>query len=349
VTKPHNTTIPRRVTLKDLSERLGLSRTTISLVLNNAPLASTIARATRERVLKAAREYRYKPDYFARYLNERRSYLVGVLSPDLAQGYDAEIFTGIEEHLLQSPYHYFVTSHEWVQERIQRTAQLFLERGVEGVILINTNLEAEIDVPVISIGERRSAGGGTTILIDNAEGIRSALAYLVSLGHRKIAFMRGHKDSADTDGRWRAMVETANSLSLKIDSKLVVQLERLGMQQTSALEEGARCADRLLSRSQDFTALLAFNDMSAIGAMHRFRDAGRRIPEDLSIVGFDDTIAARLSYPQLTTVRQPLRQMGERAAREVIKAVTEGAQDRRIVMTPDLVVRGSTAEARTAR
>ncbi len=347
--KPRNTTIPKKVTLKYLSERLGLSRTTISLVLNNSPLASTIATETRERVLKAAREYRYKPDYFARYLNERRSYLVGVLSPDLAQGYDAEIFTGIEEYLLQSPYHYFVTSHEWVQERIQRTAQLFLERGVEGVILINTNLEAEIDVPVISIGERQSSGRRTTILIDNAEGIRSALTHLVSLGHRKIAFMKGHKDSVDTEGRWRAMIDTANTLSLRVDSKLVVELERLGMQQTSAIEEGARCADRLLSRSQDFSALLAFNDMSAIGAMHRFRDAGWRIPEDLSIVGFDDIIAARISYPQLTTVRQPLRQMGERAAREVIKAITEGVQDRRIIMTPELVVRGSTAGARTAR
>ncbi len=337
---------PQRVTLKFLSERLGLSRTTISLVLNNSPLASTIAPETRASVLKAAKKYNYKPNYFARYLNQRRSYLVGVLSPDMAEGYDSEVLAGIEEHLLKTEYQYFVTSHQWSRERIQKTAQLFLERGAEGVILINTPLDFKIDVPVIRIGRQPGSSKGTSISIDNEMGIHCALSHLVSLGHRKIAFVKGHKNSGDTENRWRAITNSAKALSLEIDPKRVVRLRCLGMQQTLALEEGAICAGELLSQSSDFTAVLAFNDISAIGAMHKFRDAGLRVPEDISVVGFDDIVAARIAYPQLTTVRQPLREMGGRAACELINSISEGAAKKaEIIISPTLVVRNSTAIA----
>ena len=138
----------------------------------------------------------------------------------------------------------------------------------------------------------------------------------------------------------------AGSLSIKVDPRLVVQLERLGAQQISAIEEGASCAQQLLSRQRDFTALMAFNDNSAIGAINRFRELGWHIPQDLSVVGFDDVVAARIVYPALTTVRQPLQLMGQMAAREVIDAITNGVKDEKRVLTPQLVVRNSTAPAR---
>ena len=336
---------PERVTLKFLSERIGLSRTTISLVLNDSPLAATIAPATRDYILKAAKKYKYRPNYFARYLNQRRSYLIGIVSPDLAEGYDSEVFAGIEEALLETQYQYFVTSHHWSAQRLERTAQLFRERGVEGVILVNTPHDFDIDVPVIRIGRRSSAKNGVTIAIDNEAGIREGLNHLFSLGHRKIAFLKGHVDSIDTESRWAAVRSVAKSLSLRVDNKLVVQLERLGMQQTSAIEEGAAAAEKLLAYSRDFTAVVAFNDMSAIGAMHRLRDAGLRVPDDISVVGFDDVIAARIAYPQLTTIRQPLREMGECASRELIKGIEEdGLKSSYIKMTPVLVQRDSTRQ-----
>lgn len=335
------------MTLKFLSERLGLSRTTISLVLNKSPLAGAITPETRDAVLKAAKKYHYRPNYFARYLNQRRSYLIGAVSPDMSEGYDSEILTGIEEHLLSTQYQYFITSHQWSKKRIERTAQLFLERGVEGVILINTYLDFDIEVPVVSIGRRSKSRQQTAISIDNEVGIRAALAHLVSLGHRRIAFMKGHKDSIDTESRWSAILRAAKSFSLAVSPELVVQLQRQSRQQTSPLEEGEACASELLSRSCKFTALLAFNDMSAIGAMHKFLDAGLRVPEDVSVVGFDDVVAAQIAYPQLTTVRQPLRKMGECAAHELLKLISEGtANGDEIVMSPELVVRSSTAEPR---
>jgi len=341
--------MPKKVTLKFLAERLGLSKSAISSVLNNSPLARSFAPETRERIYKAAEKYKYKPNYFARYLNHRRSYLIGVLSPDLAEGYSASVLEGIEEYLLQSDYHFFLASHEWSKNRIERTIQMFLERGVDGIILINTPLSSGVDhLPLAVIGKADTAHPGISITIDNHAGIRCALEHLASLGHRKIAFIKGHKDSADTEDRWDAVVTAARSLSIEVDPELVVQLKRLGAQQISAIEEGARCAEQLFARQGKFTALMAFNDISAIGAINRFREHGWRIPQDLSVVGFDDVIAARIIYPPLTTVQQPLQLIGETAAREVINAITNGMKDQLLVLSPQLVVRGSTAPAPSA-
>ena len=338
--------MPKKVTLKFLAERLGLSKAAVSSVLNNSPLARSFAPETRERIYKAAEKYKYKPDYFARYLNQRRSYLIGVLSPDLAEGYNASVLGAIEEYLLQSDYRYFLATHEWSKARIEGTIQMFLERGVDGLILINTRLARQVDLPLAVIGKSDNVKRAVSIVIDNHAGVRRALEHLVSLGHRKIAFIKGHKDSADTEDRWDAFVSAARSLSIKVDPKLVVQLERLGAQQISAIEEGAYCAQQLLSHCREFTALMAFNDISAIGALNRFREHGWRIPQDLSVVGFDDVAAARIVYPALTTVQQPLQLIGQMAAREVIKAITGEAKYDRLVLTPQLVVRNSTAPAR---
>jgi len=338
--------IQPKVTLKFLAERLGLSRTTISVVLNNSPLASTIAPQTRERILKAAKDYEYRPNFYARYLSQGRSFLIGVLSPDLAEGYDAILLGGIENHLLKGDYHFFVASHQWSESRVSRTAELFLERGVEGVILVNSEFFPESALPVVRIGRHDPQLKGTSLIVDNHAGILSALKHLVSLGHQRIAFIKGHQNSADTEDRWDAVVCAARKLSIHIDPSLVVQLERLGTHPMAPVEEGMRCAERLLPRRGDFSALIAFNDISAIGAINRFRDAGWNIPQDLSVVGFDDVVEASITYPALTTVRQPLRLMGETAAREIISAIAKGSKDQQIVFTPELIVRNSTAPFR---
>jgi len=337
-----------RVTLKFLAERLGLSKTTISIVLNDSPLAHTIAEQTRERIFKAAKEYDYKPNFFARYLNQGRSYLVGVLTPELGEGYDASLLAGIEQFLFQSDYHFFVSSHQWSDTRLIKTAELFQERGVEGVILVNSEFFPKIDLPVVRIGRHSSANTGTSLMVDNHAGILKAMEHLVSLGHRKIAVFKGHQFSADTEDRWDAVVAAARQLSITIDPALVVQLERMGTRPEAPVEEGARCAEQLLPHRNKFTALLAFNDMSAIGAMNRFRDAGWNVPQDVSVIGFDDVMEACIAYPALTTVQQPLREMGETAAREITSAITDGVKDQQLVFTPKLIVRHSTAAVRAS-
>ncbi len=339
---------PKKITLRKLAEHLGLSRTTVSVVLNDSPLAQTIATHTRERIIKAARELNYKPNYFARYLNERRSYLIGVLSPDLAEGYDAGVLSGIEEYLLHSEYSFFVASHQWSEDRVKRNSQLFLERGVEGVILINTEHGSDIGLPLVRIGGQGTRGPCNRISIDNEVGIRAAMQHIYSLGHRAIAVVKGHKDSADTEIRWRAVLHTAKALNLHIKPSLVVQLERLGSQQQSGIEEGERCGEHLLKSGEHFTAVLAFNDVSAMGVIKRLRESGKNVPKDVSVVGFDDIPAARMTYPALTTLRQPLRQMGETAATILIEAIEHsGTRQQHVVLNPELVVRDSTSLVQT--
>jgi len=333
------------VSLKTLAEHLGLSRATISLVLNDSPVAKEFSQATRERILQAAREFNYKPNYFARYLNNKRSFLVGIMVPDIGEGYDAAVLSGVERQLLHDQYFYFIAGHQWRRDLIEETARLFVQRGAEGVIFVNTPVSESAGVPCVNIGGRTKLEGMTNILIDNYHGVRLGLEHLVELGHKKLAFFKGHPGSADTEERWEGIRRAAAELGVEIDPELVVQLNKNELPEPmSAQDEGYFFASKLLARKRDFTALFAFNDMSAIGAIGAFRDAGYRLPEDISVVGFDDVQAAAFVYPQLTTIRQPLRHMGELAAKTLLRRIQTGDMEpEEIVVEPELVVRKSSA------
>ncbi len=337
-----------RVTLKFLAQRLGLSRTTISVVLNDAPQARSIPLQTRERILCEAKQFNYKPSFLGRSLNYGRTYLIGVISPDLSEGYTSGLLGGIEHALLETDYQFFVASHHWSEQRLMRTAQMFAERSVEGLILINSPFVPDVRLPMVHIGHRDDDLSGPTLVVDNHAGILAAMTHLHQLGHRRFAFIRGHQDSADSEDRWNAAQSAAQKLGVCIDASLVVQLERLDMLALSPIEEGVRCAEQLMPRRGSFTALVAFNDMSAIGAINRLTGAGWSIPEELSVVGFDDIRDSRITRPALTTVRQPLGKMGETAAAEMIRCITGTAKSRTIVLVPELVLRDSTAVAMAA-
>jgi DNA-binding LacI/PurR family transcriptional regulator len=331
------------INLRDLAAYLGLSRSTISLVLNNSPVAQGLKPETRERVLKAATELGYKPNYFARMLNNKRSQVIGILSPDLGEGYNASILTAIERLLIDHNYLYFVSSHHWNNALIKQRLQVFAERGIEGLILINTPTEVAPTLPSVFIGSQADQYPLTSISLDNAHGIRLALEHLYALGHRKIAFLKGHMHSSDTQPRWTACKETAHRLGLPIYKEHVVQLERID-DGLNPIREGYVAGERLLKSKRAFTALLAFNDLSAIGAMNAFRDAGKQVPEEISVVGFDDISAATLVRPSLTTVRQPLTQMGVMAATELLARIEDASREpHHISVKPELMIRQSSA------
>ena len=331
------------ISLRDLAAYLGLSRSTVSLVLNNSPVAQGLTAETRQRVRTAAADLHYKANYFARMLNNKRSQMVGILSPDLAQGYDSEILNGIERLLVDRGYLYFVSSHQWSQELIQQRLKVFAERGAEGVILINTRVTSAPGIPLVSIGSLENDFPLTRITVDNAHGIELALKHLYGLGHRKIAFLKGHEESSDTNARWAACVATMHHLKLRIHKEHVVQLQRID-NGLSPVREGYIAAEELLKSKRPFTALLAFNDLSAIGAIHAFQNAGKRVPEEISVVGFDDIQAATIVQPTLTTVRQPLARMGMLAASEMLASIEDAnMQPRRISIEPELVIRHSSA------
>jgi LacI family transcriptional regulator len=345
--KPNDGGAPRRpsgtgVSLKHLAEHLGLSQAAVSFVINRSPAAKSIPQRTQELIRAAARELNYRPNHLARSLRQQRSFTIGVVVPEISEGYAALVMSGIEDHLLQEGYFYFVVSHRHRNELIEEYPLLLQQRAVEGLIAVDTALAEELDVPSVAVSGHRDMPGVTNIVLNHARAACMAVEHLASLGHRKIAFIKGQAFSSDTEIRWEAVREAASKFDIEVNEKLVGQLEG----ESSSPLLGYEVTQKLLACGESFTALFSFNDISAIGAIQGLREAGRRVPEDVSVVGFDDIQSAAFQNPALTTVRQPLRQMGMIAAETLLQRITAPAKapyTKEIVVEPELIVRGSTA------
>lgn len=332
------------MTLRTLADYLGLSPATISIVINRAPAAKSIPHRTHERILAAARRLNYRPNTLARSLQRRRSFTVGVLVPEISEGYSATVMGGIEDYLLQEGYLYFVASHRHRADLIAEYPRLLLDRAVEGLIAVDTPGVHNLPVPVVAVSGHDRAKGVTNIELNHARAARLALEHLASLGHRRLAVIKGQEFSSDTETRWRSIHAASKALCLPIHPRLVVQLQG----DLPSPELGYRVTVDLLARREPFTALFAFNDIAAIGAIRALREAGLNVPEDVSVVGFDDVQSAAYQQPALTTVRQPLREMGELAAQTLLARLARpsaGSSDTSIRVEPVLVVRGSSGPA----
>ncbi len=339
-----------RVTLRHLAAELDLSPTTVSLVLNRSPAAASIPEETQQRVFAGAEKLGYRPDFVARSLRSRRSFSVGVLVPEINEGYASEILSGVEARLLAEGYFYLVASHRTRKDLLREYMLLLQDRLIEGYILVNTPLIEAPPLPAVAIAGHMPLDGVTNVVIDNDRAALLALSLLADLGHKRIAFLKGHPNSADTEPRWRANVAAAAALGLEVRPERTLQLGSDAVERRftpeEAYEEGHAFGSRLLEVGSPFTALVAFNDVSAIGAMRAFLDAGLRVPEDLSVVGFDDIHGAAYQNPSLTTIRQPLHEMGETAGRILLERLAGGSGSREVVtIEPRLVVRDSTGPA----
>ena len=329
--------------LKVLAAHLGLSAAAVSRVLNGTPEARSIPKATQDRIFAAAKELNYRPNPFARSLRNRRSQTIGVLVPEMSEGYATLVLSGIEDRLMEADYFYFLVSHRHHPQMIKRAQQLLLERAVEGIIAIDTMLEGESVVPTVAVSGHHEPLGVTQISLNHRRAAELALEHLVALGHKRIAFIKGQSFSSDTEARWHGIRQVAGQMGVTIDPRLTAVLEGEDPSHMSGYE----ATQQLLASGERFTALFAFNDVSAIGAVRSLREAGLRVPEDVSVVGFDDVQSAAFQNPALTTVRQPLRRMGVLAAETVLGQIAgAGEAARMMVVDPELVVRGSTAVAR---
>jgi len=335
----------QRITLKKLAEHLSLSRTTISMILNDVPEATRFPEETRQRVVESARRLGYRPNYFARSLGRKRTYLIGVIAPDFGNGYEAALLSGFQRCLLNTGYTSFISTHLWSRSLLQRHVETLRDRGAEGLLLINATPDESPGIPAVTICTDRSPRWCTRVSIDNAFGIGEAINHLVDLGHREIAFIKGPEWSGDTKERWNAVLATCKTLGLHVDPRLTVQLERLEPPGTRHAEEGRIAAQELLRRGKPFTAIIAFNDVSALGAMAALREGGYKVPEDVSVMGFDDIEFASIAYPALTTIRQPLHEMGASAAELLLRKLTNDEKVRNLRVRPELIVRSSTCPA----
>jgi LacI family transcriptional regulator len=328
----------RPISLKKLAEHLDLNPATVSVVLNEVP-GRSIPQSTRDRIKAAAREFNYQPSLLARSLRNRRTLTIGILVPQLGDGYHTQVMSGIGDHLMEAGYFYFTAHHRHRKDLVEEYSRMLLGRGAEALIAIDTVLEHPFSVPVVAVAGHRRINGITNVVIDHRFAAELALTHLYSLGHRHIAFIRGQPFSSDSEERWRSIVAAARQIGIPIKSELVVQLDR----DISSPELGYPVMQQLLSRGQQFTAVVAFNDMSAIGAMRALQDSRLQVPGDVSVIGFDDIQAAAFNSPRLTTIRQPMSNMGRIAAQCILNRLhgTERFREQ-ITVEPELVVREST-------
>lgn len=333
---------PQVITLKAVAQHLGLTPGTVSAVLNDSPSARSIPQETKNRIRAAAKELNYRPNFFARTLRNKRTYTIGVIAEEIGDSYGSPIISGIEQYLRKRDYFFLTVVHRHDPMLLSRYSQLLSERGVEGIITVDTTVQEAPMLPTVAIAGHRKLKGVTNVVLDHERAAVLALNHLKDLGHTRIAFMKGNPLSADSKDRWDAICRVAGQLGINIDPDLTVQID--SDDPTPML--GYPFTKQLLARQKPFTAIFSYNDISAIGAIRALEEHGLRVPQDVSVLGFDDIPGAEFHKPSLTTVRQPLNRMGEVAAEALLNRV-EGRKEypSDIAIEPELIVRESTASA----
>jgi LacI family transcriptional regulator len=343
------------VTIRDVAKTSGFSSTTVSIVLNNAPLARYIPAATKKRIEAAAKKLGYRPNLFARSLRSKRSHTVGVMVLDMTDPYCTLILRGIENSLYQANLLPILTDVRNERGRFERHLEMMLDRRVEGMVILanwlflDINLIADLEkssIPTVMIGRELRTDSVSSVIVDNELGGHAAVEHLYSLGHRKIAFIRGPKSLSDSSPRWKGVRAFCQSKGLDLDARLVMDLPE-SRDPISSFEAGHKITEELIKRRRSFTAIMAFDDMTAFGAIRALSKAEIRVPEQCSVIGFDDVASAALYTPALTTVRQPMEGMGSLAVSLVVDGINSVLEKKKVAavhrrIAPELVVREST-------
>ena len=335
------------MSLKKLAEHLGLSPATVSLVINRSSVADSIPQDTKDRIIAAARKFKYRPNFFARSLRTQRSFTIRVIVPEVSDGYSASVMSGVEDCLLQEGYFYFVASHRHRADLIDEYPRMFLERSVDGLIAVDTPWHLNLSVPVVTVSGHNDVKGVTNIVLNHQRAAEVALKHLFHLGHRKIAFMKGPEFSSNTEERWANIERVARQLALTIKPRLVAQLEGdspspqlgyMGHLDVAGIRAKLSPLYLLLTTSQPWVRFAPYAS-PACGCAKMFPSS------DLT------TFRVPPSNPGLTTVRQPLREMGRAAAEILLKRINRPGFELhdKHTLEPELVIRETTGPAPAGR
>lgn len=343
----------KRATIRDVARRARVSHQTVSRVINGRESVTT---ETRDRVLRAIRELDYVPSAVARSLTSNRTHTLGMVTTDVSDHFFAEAVAGAEGEARKRGYFLIIGSIEEGSEDDERTyLRLMLERRVEGLIVAVPRLRLSDDdllgqaaqrIPTVLVASDVDLPGADHVDIDNRRGGGDATEHLIAHGHRAIGTITGPLDWPSARARLDGYRDAMRRAGLAADRKMVEPCVDWG------LESGQRAAQRLLSQTPRVTAIFAQSDLLALGAIAALRAAGLRIPEDVSVIGFDDIPVASVFDPPLTTLRQPMRAVGELAAQLVTDHQGAGRRRgrlaRRHVLRAPLVVRKSVATRKGA-
>lgn len=329
----------RTPTIIDVARESGVSYSTVSRALTGYAFVKP---STRDKVLRAAEKLGYVPNQQARSLAGGRSNLIGVLVPNLGNGYISEIIRGVDEQLAESNYNLILyTTHRHRGKESSYVATI-MNGAADGLLLVvpltsTTYLDTlrKQNFPYVLIDQLDRQDKSAIVRATNWQGAYDATSYLIQLGHRRIGIITGLMELTSATERLDGYRAALNDHQVPILDELISEgdfWER----------GGYRAAQKLLDLPQLPTAIFASNDLSAFGAMEAIRERGLRIPEDISIVGFDDIPQAPYTYPRLTTVHQPLNQMGRTAVTMLLDLIENpGAGNQQITVTTRLIIRDS--------
>ncbi len=332
------------VTIRDVAREAGVSITTVSRALNGG---EDVGPQTRERILEVAQRLRYRPSHVARSLVRQQTESVGILVSDFNKDsgghhFMFDVLAGIHDQLSEYGYDVVLMSTNTARQRMVSYVDFCTERRLEGVVVMGLRLDdpyfselvdsllptVAIDLPVLS----EHCG---YVMSDNINGAKFAVKHLLSKGHRKIAFVNGHQQAAVSLDRLRGYQEAMWAAGITDLSNLVINSD-------FTYEGGVEATQQLLHQCPDVTAVFYASDLMAIGGMKGLSLAGRRVPDDVAVVGFDNIDLGAIVTPALTTVGQRRYPMGQTAVSMLYSMLRDGDAPTGRLLAPELVVRSST-------
>lgn len=332
------------VTIKDIAKRAGVAHSTVSLVMNDREHVSP---KLRERILKIANEMGYMPNMVARSLISKKSSTVGVVFPENPHFFTITYFLMIIEGIQNACKKYdralmFFSLDQTKGESYYRISRKWL---IDLMVIMNVDYTRDISQDIRDLRDNGIAFSFVTkymgkekvnsVCVDNFEGVRMALEHLAAQGHRRVGFISGNPNSADGPERLAAFKSLSKKMGFDQDADLIVQGD-------FTFESGEREVPKLLGLVKRPSAIFAASDYMAIGAMRVMKERGISIPEDIALIGFDNTLEAAYVEPALTTVRQPLQEMGERAVDLAVRSMNEADfEPQTLILKPELIKRRS--------